>query len=187
MDELADIYRPILLKHLEQANPETQTLLRLAVARALGGIESICPVAMVPTAHGMVTAYGPSDEAARQPLLVLVATPRRCTVLGADAWPSPVAPPTNCTTHHIWNELARAVEENKQDTIATLLALRFTREVIAAYRKEAKAHRKRGNVPLLLLLCAREAAPDEMFRACGLSVVIPLPPSINDQFRSQGG
>jgi hypothetical protein len=186
-DDLAELYRPVLLQHLQQANEATQAILRRALEQALNAIESVCPAAMAMTPQGMATAYGPTDEVAGQRLSIIVATPHKYIALGAASWPRPIPPPEDCTPSHIWYILAKAVESADADAVSRAIAWRLDKNLLSDIRAAARSHRKRGYVPLWLLLCAREDHPDSTFRACGFATLLPLPSSISAQLGQSAG
>jgi hypothetical protein len=185
MEELADTYEPIVRSYVQRCDAPTRALLEPAIQHILNGIERICPAAMLMTPNGLATAYGPSDEIASCRLPVLAATPRRYVILAADRWPQAIPPQVKCSNATLWASIATIIETGDAQFLATAVGWRLTKDMAAALRKQALTQRKRGYVPLLLVICAHEKRSDGTQVGCGFCVVMPLPPSINDQFCSQ--
>jgi hypothetical protein len=181
--ELADIYRPILLDAISQANAHTRAMLRRAIGKALDGIEDLCPVVLKKTGAGLLTAYGPRDEIAHMLMPVLVATPKRFTFFGYSEWPQPIAPslrdaPGAAAT--TWDHAARGVEKRDLNQVSNAVAARITPGLIEEFRAFAEHTRAEGDTPLLLVMCARRQRKQGV-QTCGVMSFLRLPPTIEAQ------
>jgi hypothetical protein len=184
MPDLADAYRPIIEQRIALTSPDTQVALRRSLARALDGIEAMCPVALNMDRGYLRTAYGPLLGLANYRALALAATPYEYLICDGSDWALPEPDPElrHYSSAVLWLVITRGVREKNPEVIFNCLGARLPLETQTRMFEAAHSFRRQGLVPLLLVLCA---ADDER-GGCGLATVICLPPSIEGQLASNG-
>lgn len=178
MNELADTFRPILARLVAHTAPPTQAALRPSIEQALSGIEAMCRIAAMMTPAGPRAAQGPKPEFAAQKLLFLAATPEEHTIFGHPTWtwPKPLPALDGVTPSRLWATMAQGVRQANPEAVFNCFNARCAPEEPVRLRTRATQLRRKGCVPLLLLLCAASET-----QACGLGTVIPLPAPIDVQ------
>jgi len=179
MMSIEEMYGPTFRSLLSQFSDESRVLLEPAVPNLIDAIEEACPASMIVLRKGgIATPYGPMGFEDCE-FLLSVGTPTKSIFAGMLYWPKPLivedVPPQSA---EMWGGICSAIEYDRKDLVAPLLAAKLGEEGISKCNSEFKTIRNKGLTPTVVSIVAASGR-----HGCGACIVIPLPPSIEQQIR----
>lgn len=170
--EMSDLVRPQLEKFVSMMDAPSAALVRPAIENALDGIESICPVVMIPTRRGVATAYGPQFHG---DYAMIVASAEKYLAVSWDNWLDPLenVPPHGAAS--LWKVMADFLRDGKAGEVMECVMCRIG-DASADTKATLDELRSKDVTPILMVLVWSEKT-----KACGVIGIALLPGKLEDQ------